>query len=133
MRITFSETMRGTLKRNGDDLPIEFTVTARAEGLGWFTLDGTAKAPPFAEGPTTGSLQLKLVGFDRFIRYRLSLPGGYRLEAEKSPSIFKPLRSMTWMPVKLLDRDGALVAEGEMTFALRELPQFVLSALPVGR
>ncbi len=133
MRVTFSETMRGTLRRNGEDLPIEFSVTARAEGLGYFTLDGSVKAVKFAAGPVTGSLQLKLVGFNRFIRYRLSLPGGLKLEAEKTPSLLSPVRSMTWMPVKLLDRDGALLAEGEMTFALRELPAFVFSALPVGR
>ena len=133
MRLSFSETMRGTVRRNGHDHPIEFTVTARAEGLGYFTLGGTCEAEPFTTGPVRGSLQLKLIGFNRFIRYRLSLPGGFRLEAEKKPSLLQPLRSMTWMPVKLLDRDGALVAEGEMTFALRELPAFVFSALPVGR
>ena len=129
MRLSFSETMRGTV----GDRPIEFTVTARAEGLGFFALDGTIKALPWASGPTTGSLRLKLLGFDRFIRYHLQLPNGFTLEAEKKPSLLRPLHSMTWMPAQLKDATGAVVAEGTMTFALRELPSFVLSALPVGR
>ena len=133
MRVTFSETMRGTLRRDGVDRPIEFTVTARAEGLGFFALEGSAKAEGFADGPAHGALHLSLLGFDRFIRYRLALPGGLTLVGEKRPSVLHPLRSMTWMPVKLLDAGGALLAEGEMTFALKELPAFVLSALPVGR
>ena len=129
MKIQFTETMRGTL----GDKPVEFTVTARAEGLGFFTLTGTAQALPWSSGPATGSLHLKLLGFERFMRYRLDLPGGFVLTAQKTPSLLSPLRSMTWMPTKLTDASGAVVAEGEMTFALRELPQFVLSALPVGR
>lgn len=129
MKLSFSETMRGTV--GGE--PIEFTVTARAEGLGFFTLDGSIKALPWAEGATTGSLRLKLIGFDRFIRYHLQLPNGFTLEAEKKPSMLRPLHSMTWMPAALKDAKGVTVAEGTMTFALRELPSFVLSALPVGR
>lgn len=129
MRLSFSETMRGTVGGN----PIEFTVTARAEGLGFFTLAGTIQALPWAAGATTGSLRLKLLGLDRYIRYHLSLPNGFTLEAEKKPSLLQPLRSMTWMPAQLKDAKGAVVAEGTMTFALRELPSFVLSALPGGR
>lgn len=129
MKLSFSETMRGTVGGN----PIEFTVTARAEGLGFFTLEGTIKALPWASGPTTGSLRLKLLGFERYIRYHLSLPNGFTLEAEKKPSLSRPLHSMTWMPAQLKDAKGDVVAKGTMTFALRELPSFVLSALPVGR
>jgi hypothetical protein len=125
VRLSFSETMRGTLGAH----PVEFTVTARAEGLGFFTLDGTVKAQPWAEGAVVGSLHLTLGA----LSYRLNLPNGFVLTAKKTPSLFHPLRSMTWMPAKLTDSAGAVVAEGEMTFALRELPAFVLSALPVPR
>src|SRR4051812_36000646 len=104
--------MRGTLTRDGAQHPVEFTVTARAEGLGFFTLDGTAKAAPWAEGPAHGSLRISLFALERFIRYRLALPNGFTLEGEKTPSPLSPLRSMTWMPVKLLDAGGATVAQG---------------------
>jgi hypothetical protein len=133
MRLTFSETMRGTLRQSGVDRRVEFTVTARAEGLGFFALEGTGRAEGFAEGPVRGSLHIKLLGLERFIRYRVELPQGFVLEGEKTPSPLRPLRSMTWMPVRLRDAAGATLAEGEMTFALKELPAFVLSALPVGR
>ena len=40
---------------------------------------------------------------------------------------------MTLMPVKLTGPDGERVAQGTMSFALKELPAFVLSAFAVGR
>lgn len=128
-RLSFSETMRGTLRREGTDHPVEFTVTAHAEGRSFFALAGTVSAAPWADGATHGSLHLRLLGLNRFIRYHLALPGGLTLEGEKTPSLLRPLSSMTWMPVKLKGRDGATLAEGEMTFALRELPALLLSAV----
>lgn len=129
----FTETMRGTLRGEERDHPVEFTVTARSEGRGFFTLDGTADAAPWAKGAATGSLRISLFALDRFIRYHLRLPGGFVLQGEKTPGLLRPLRSMTFMPVKLSGPDGALIAEGTMSFALEELPAFVLSAFPVGR
>ena len=133
MRLSFTETMRGTLRHDGTERPVVFTVTARAEGLGLFTLEGTVHAEPWATGAAHGSLRISLFALDRFIRYRLVLPGGLTLEGEKTPSLLQPLRSMTFMPVRLLDATGATLAEGTMRFALRELPAFVLSAFAVGR
>jgi hypothetical protein len=130
MRMSFEETMRGTLRSARGDSPVEFTVIARAEGRGYFTLDGTVSAKGFAaEGTrTNGSLYIALLG--GIIRYRLHFDG-FTLEAEKSPSVFSPVRSMTFMPVKLLDKAGSTVAQGEMTFDLKDLPSFVLSAFTV--
>jgi hypothetical protein len=136
MKLSFEETMSGTLRdTNGAEHPISFTVQSEGEGRGFYTLTGTMKAPPWAESARcTGSFHLSPFA----IRYHLKF-GRFTLEAKKTPSLLKPVHSMTVMPATLRNEAGAVVGEGEMRFDLRDLQSFLLSwltpqhrALPVG-
>lgn len=133
MRLSFVETMQGTLL-DGDGVAhaLAFEVSARGEGQGFFRLSGVVRAAPWAaEAPAEGSLHLG-PGL-RFIRYRVRFPvadGTWELRGEKTPSPFSPVRSMTELPVSLLDAAGAVVARGTLRFRLSDLPHFLLTWLP---
>lgn len=139
MPLTFSETMQGTLHdASGGEHDVSFTVTAIAEGGGYFRLHGVASASPWAgargEGksdgaPATGVLVLS----PRFLRYRVRFagPGGmWTVAGQKLPSLRSPVRSMTVLPVTLVDAAGVEQARGDLRFDLKELPAFALSWIP---
>ena len=131
MPLTFVETMRGTLQdAQGADHPVSFTVTAIAEGSGYFRLAGVATATPWAtDAAATGVLVLS----PRFLRYRLrfAAPGGdWTIAGQKLPTLRAPLRSMTVLPVTLTDAMEVERARGNMRFDLRDLPRFAASWIP---
>jgi hypothetical protein len=130
MKLSFEETMSGTLQSSdGRQGPVRFSVQAVSEGGGFFTLSGTAQATPWVDtAKAHGSL---FMGPTR-IEYELRF-AGFRLSAKKTPSLFRPVRSMTLMPATLFDASGATVAQGEMHFDLRDLPSFMLSWLTPAR
>jgi hypothetical protein len=123
MRLSFEETMQGTLRDlSHREHPVSFSVEMEGEGKGLFTMRGTVKAPPWAEAmKATGAFTLSA----RRIHYHLRF-GPFVLEGTKTPSLLKPIFSMTKMPVTLRERDS-VVAEGEMYFDLKDLPGFLLS------
>jgi hypothetical protein len=121
--------MQGTLTDTSHrEHPVEFSVQMKGEGRGFFTMTGTVKAPPWADSSKcSGSFTLS----PRRIHYHLRF-GKFTLEGTKTPSVLKPLSSMTKMPVTLRSDAGDVVAEGEMFFDMKDLPGFLLSWLPVG-
>ena len=131
--ISFVETMRGQVDDGNQRRALEFTVRADASGGGHFTLMGVATIEGLAEDvEAKGTLQMSVL--PPRIRYQLELEtqqGLLSLDAEKHPTPFKPLHSMTWMPVTLRDQSGKVVAKGEMTFDLKDLPGFAASWLPL--
>ena len=133
MKISFVETMRGTVKDSeGAEHPVEFRVTASGEVGGELALRGVIKLPPWAEETEVeGTLDLSLV--PPALRYRLRFGEGLTLEADKHPTPFAPLRSMTTMHAVVRGAAAKPLAEGTMRFDLWELPRFVASWIPLGR
>jgi hypothetical protein len=136
MQPSFVETMRGTLKDElGHPHRVEFEVSATGEGLGYFRLEGLARAEPWAEDvKANGTLIISPTM--RFIRYRVRFPaagGEWELKGEKRPKLLAPLTSMTTLPIELVDPKGTLKAWGDMTFSLTDLPGFLASWLPFYR
>ncbi len=131
--LSFVETMRGEVDDGDVRRKLEFTVRADGRGGGHFTLTGVATLDgQVSDAEAKGSLTISLL--PPRIRYQLELNtprGVLRLDAEKHPSPLDPLRSMTWMPVTLRDPAGKVVAKGEMTFDLKDLPGFAASWLPL--
>ncbi len=131
--LSFVETMRGEVDGGEGPKKLEFTVRADGTGGGRFTLRGVASLDGWSgEAEAKGTLEISVL--PPRVRYQLELSGEQgvlQLDAEKHPSPLKPLRSMTWMPVTLRDAAGKVVAKGEMTFDLRELPGFAASWLPL--
>jgi hypothetical protein len=133
--LSFVETMRGEVDDGERRRNIEFTVRADGLGGGHFTLKGVATVDGLAsEAEAKGTLQMSVV--PPRIRYQLTVEttrGLLTLDAEKHPSPLSPFQSMTWMPVTLRDSSGKVIAKGEMTFDIKDLPVFAASWLPLGR
>jgi hypothetical protein len=131
MKISFVETMRGTLRdADGVEHAVEFRVNASGAG-GEFTLRGRITLPPWVEGGAAeGTLTMSIV--PPLLAYRLSFGDGLTLEADKHPTPLSPLRSMTFMNAIVRDKTQKTIAEGPMRFDIRELPQFLASWLPFG-
>ncbi|MFO0722650.1 MAG: hypothetical protein U1E65_02625 [Myxococcota bacterium] len=131
----FVETMRGWISTpEAASTPISFQVRAvQAEG-GLFKISGLIAAPPFA-ALTEAEGTLRIAPFLRSIRYELCFKAddgrALTLIAEKTPSIFSPVRGMTWMPASIRGPEGALLASGEMVFSLLDLPSFLASFLGI--
>ena len=137
MRLSFVETMRGTVRdTQGEASSIAFDVSATGASDGHFALRGLAKAPRWTrEAAAQGTLTI--APRERTITYvlRFASDSGEALvlEAQKRFSFLAPLRSMTLMPVTLSGPTGQVLARGEMSFDLRELVPFVASWLPLAR
>ena len=134
MRMGFVETMSGTVTDDaGAAWPVSFEVSARAEGQGWYRLEGVARAERWApEARASGSLHLS----SRALRYRVEFDapsGRLVLEGHKTPSLLAPVASMTRLPVTLTDGAGRVLASGELAFNLRHLPGFLATWLPFVR
>lgn len=140
MRVSFVETMRGELRdEQGQVHPVEFELRTDA---GWsaFLRDGRTEAtglvraaPWASEAPIRGTLTIDPRA--PRIAYALQFEGGdetYALSGEKHPDWRHPLTSMTRLPLTL-QATGRVLAEGSVRFDLRELPQFLVSWLPLGR
>jgi hypothetical protein len=132
MKISFVESMQGSLRdESGDEHPVRFRVAASGSG-GNFELRGLVTLPPWVQdAEAEGTLTMSIA--PPRLSYRLRFGNGLTLEADKHPTPLSPLRSMTFMRTVVRDAAGKTLAEGPMTFALRDLPQFLASWLPFGR
>lgn len=141
MRVSFVETMRGTVRDEaGRSWPVEFEVRAEAADHARFLRDGTTRLEGLIrageivpEAACQGSLTLSPLR--RRIAYALEFSdaaGAPRtLRGEKRFDPLSPVRSMTVLPVELAERDGRVLARGELRFDLRELLPFLASWLPI--
>ena len=139
-RLAFSETMRGTLRLEGEsrERACAFTVDVASRPLaqlaslreahlrGTMDLDGVA-----TRRPAEGTLGLDLARTRR-IPYALTFVDDrgrtLRLSGEKTLRARSLLRSMTVLPVTLETDEGVVLGRGELRFDLRDLPSFVGSA-----
>lgn len=134
MAISFVETMSGAVRdEEGKEHPISFDVSASGRGAGHFELKGIINAPPWApETSVEGTLTMSVLRPSIAYHLDFTARDGRRLslDAEKTPSVFKPVTSMTFMPALLKDSGGRVVARGEMRFDLKDLVHFLASWLP---
>jgi hypothetical protein len=129
MNLSFVETMRGELSPGH---PVAFHVRASGGLDGHLALSGVVHAAPWVDETTCeGTLDLSLRRLAYDVRFRDAGGRALRLHGEKHPSARSPLRSMTVLPVTLVDEAGGQLAQGELTFDLLELPQFLASWLPL--
>lgn len=134
MDLAFVETMRGEVTTpDGTRARVDFHVRASGGDGGRFRLDGVVHAAPWvAETTGQGTLALSLlpaaIAYD--VRFVAADGRRLRLHGHKSPSLLRPVRSMTVLPIALSDEAGAVLATGTLTFDLLDLPAFLRSALP---
>ena len=143
MMVSFVETMAGTVRdREGRERPLDFNIKAEAASTRQFlltgktTLTGIIHASPWApEAVIEGTMAMSAM--HRYVIYTLEFRGrggqALVLEGKKSPMLQAVLRTMTHMPVTLREKDGEVLAEGELRFDLRDLIPFAASWLPFGR
>ena len=135
MRLSFVETMRGTVRdAHGDVHSFAFDVSAMGNSDGHFALRGLARAPHWArEAAAHGTLIIapRERTITYAVRFRSDAGDELVLDAQKRFSFLAPVRSMTLMPVTLRAASGEVIARGDMTFDLRELVPFVASWLPL--
>ncbi|MEW6432799.1 MAG: hypothetical protein AB1730_14945 [Myxococcota bacterium] len=135
MPIAFVETMRGTVRdASGVERPVDFHVRAAGGAGGRFELSGVVHAAPWVdEAVATGTLALSAlpasIAYD--VRFRAADGRTLRLHGAKKPSLFRPVTSMTVLPVTLSDEAGLAQGEGTLRFDLMDLPRFLASWLPV--
>lgn len=143
MRVSFVETMRGTL--SGDDgvaHPAEFTLHVEAPSTRAFlfegrcTVRGVLRAAPWApEVPCEGELVITrlptTLGY--FLRARGADGRALRLEGAKRVSPLRLLRTMTTLPLELSDAGGAVLARGVFAFDLKDLLPFLATFSPLSR
>lgn len=123
MALRFAETMAGTLDdAGGRPLAVSFTVAAAGEGRGYLRLTGTLRVGE-SSTPCHGVLVLR----PGSLRYRVRGRDGTEVAGQKTVSLRRPLASLTTLPVTLADPHGEVLARGDLRFALRELPAFLLS------
>lgn len=134
MKLAFVETMRGEVKDDaGHVYAVDFEIRAEQLEAGRFRVEGVVHAGPFGEearcdGTLAISVMPPSIAYD--VRWRTSA-GAFRLRGAKSPTPFAPLRSMTVLPVELVDASEQVRASGTMRFDLFDLPQFLASWLPI--
>ncbi len=141
MRVSFVETMRGTLEdERGASTPVEFTLHVEAPSTRAFLLDGRCaargvlKAPGFApEAPCDGEVHITRV--PPSIGYRLHARGAdgamLTLAGTKQVALTRVLGTMTTLPVTLTDEHGALRARGVLRFDLKDLAPFLATFSPL--
>ena len=127
--------MAGTFSRDGVELPMAFTITARARSL-WShlfdrkaRLDGEVTMRGFASArPLQGEITIDPL-IKRIIRYEFSFTADdgqpYRFVGQKDVTLRDPVGSMTNLPAQILALDGREVATAQLTFDTRDLPSFL--------
>lgn len=137
MSVQFAETMAGSFTDNsGNKSPIVFTVKAMASKAKAFVtgspmrLDGTMTVGGICRDvPATGSLEVRLLTH-REIIYTLVFMGDcgatYRYVGKKNVTALKLLKSMTTLRGELW-RENEVVGTAELSFSLRDIPEFVKS------
>lgn len=134
MKLSFVETMRGEVTDGAGRVhAVDFQIRTEQVGGGRFEVKGVVHAGPFGdEAPCEGTLTISAappsIAYD--VRWRTA-QGAFSLVGAKSPRPWKPVGSMTVLPIELRDGSGARLASGTMTFDLLDLPQFLASWLPV--
>jgi len=134
---TFSEVMSGPLRLVGEqeprELELQLDVTAPGRLRLWkdtlSTMTGRAVCPGWADGPAEGTMRIAPLTA-RQIRYTCSFTttDGRRMHLDGWKSIsFRHLqRSMTTLPVTVLDDAGELVGNGLLRFdSRRDLVPFL--------
>jgi hypothetical protein len=141
--VSFVEAMAGTVRdSDGRDRPLDFNVKAEADSTRQFlltgktTLTGIIHAPPWAaEAPVEGTMAMSAT--HRYVNYMLAFRSrtgdDLVLEGTKNVRLDAVLRTMTHMPVTLRRKEGEILAEGELSFDLRDLIPFARSWLPIRR
>ena len=131
MSVTFSETMAGTFTApDGSQEPIVFTVTATAEKAKAFITGGLMTVGGICrDAPATGSLEVRLLT-DRTLVYQLVFAGDdgstYCYKGQKDVTPINLLKSMTTLRGTLF-REEESVGAAELTFSLRDIPEFMRS------
>jgi hypothetical protein len=143
MMVSFVEQMAGMVRgRDGRERPLDFNIKAEAASTRQFLLTGRTSltgiihAPPWAaEAVVEGTMEMSAM--HRYVQYTLEFRSrtgeALVLEGRKNPVLQAVLRTMTHMPVVLRQKDGEVLAEGELRFDLRDLLPFASSWLPFGR
>lgn len=142
-KVSFNETMAGqfTLARGteaGRLVELAFHVDAElpvAQGIEHagclMSLTGTMDFEGISAGnPCTGTLQLRPLARRGTVTYDLAFTADdgtpMRLFGEKNVDSWNVLDGMTRLHTQVHDADGELWATGEMYFAIRDLPRFLL-------
>jgi hypothetical protein len=126
----FVETMRGHLTHLGARSDLAFHVRATRQLGAQFELQGVIHAPPWAaETTATGTLQMSALPPRIAYEVRFEATDGRRLRlvGAKHPSLFRPVHSMSWLRVQLVDEANVPLASGSMRFDLLDLPGFLAS------
>lgn len=137
MSIAFFETMSGEL-RDADGVAHPASFEIKADGghvtdllrTGEAHITGVIHAPPWAEyAAVDGYLRMSPV-FKRTIEYDFTFQNAdweeFRLHGKKHISLLHLVRSLTHLTMTL-EEDGEAIAEGELAFALADLPEFLSS------
>lgn len=143
MRVSFVETMRGTLSdERGATTPVEFTLHVEAPSTRAFLFDGrcaargVVKAPPFApEVPCEGDVVITRLppSIGYCLRVRAADGATLTLAGTKQVELTRVLSTMTTLPVELTDEAGAVRARGVMTFDLGDLVPFLATFSPLAK
>jgi hypothetical protein len=139
--LTFRETMSGTMRSTAapdEHRPLSFSLRARSRSLWDFVrtrevaINGELMAEGFgARCPLSGTLAMDVL-LTRRIRYDFAFTAddgrAHRFVGEKTVRLGSLRRSMTWLPGRVLDEAGEVVATAEVTFDLeRDLGSFLRS------
>ncbi len=140
MGLSFFETMQGEVTTDdGTTHPLRFQVKAESTAIPHYLLTGKVRITgvvdggPFAEAAALDGemvispMRRKEIAY----RFRFRDPQGRpcRFVGRKEIRLHRPVYSMTHLEGQI-ERDGAVVAKGELTFDLDDLPDFVTSWWP---
>jgi choline dehydrogenase-like flavoprotein len=139
--LSFAETMSGSVRhlapeKASETAPFSFSLRARARSLRDFirTREVEIEGELMAEGfgtrcPLTGTLGMDVLLTRRLpYDFKFTADDGrvYRFVGEKRVKLRALRRSMTWLPGRILDDRGEVVATAEVTFELeRDLAEFL--------
>ncbi len=131
----FVETMRGELTDpDGHARKVAFTVEAIEEAAGRHRVSGVVSAPPWTHEEVECTGIIAIASGLRSIHYEIHFVAddgrALWLDATKHPRPWRPLATMTFMPVTLRDEGGRALSEGRMFFDTADLPAFLASAVP---
>lgn len=128
---TFTETMRGTARLDGEERPrgirLDLRVDLPSVLTPWYDRTGSITGRMIIDGVVddghaAGTLHVAPL-VRRRIRYRLDATADdgrpLHLDGWKSITPARPLTSMTRLPVTITDADGAVVATARLRFDLR--------------
>lgn len=135
---TFAEQMSGDLVLVGEHAPraahFSLSVAVPEAFRPWRDVSAAVRGrlviAGLVDGLCTGSMRIAPLTARR-IRYRLDLEGAaagpLHLDGWKRISLRHPWTSLTRLPVTVTDEAGHRVGTGQLRFAGRDLPRFLLS------